>query len=698
MERLVLGYGVGAACVSALVFGLCALGLAYPGLLVLVAVVGWGAAFWFARGFESAEKIDRRWVALFCGVAAPFLVLYLVNAAAPEISPDGARYHLGLVRRYLNHHGFYRITTDMYASLTQGCEMLFLAAYAVGRHSAAALVHCSFLLALPVALIAYGRRFGLATAGVIAALIVFVSPVVGVDGASAYVDVALAFAGFVMFYLLEVWRESGAGWALAGAGLMAGWCFAVKYTGAVAGVFAIGYVMWARRRGTAPLQGAALPHLVIAIGVMAAPWLVKNWVEVGNPVSPFFNRVFPNPYVHVSFEDEFRNAMRHFNGASLGWGTPLDLTVRGGRLQGTLGPAFLIAPVALAALREARGRRVLAAGVMFALPWFTNIGTRFLIPALPFIALAMGITLAQWPKMAAVIVVLNAVLCWPDVLVRYCDPYSWYISRFPLKAALRITPEQEFMDRWAPEIRFARLIQDHVPANGVVYTAQPIMEAYTDRTILLNYAAALNQQIEETLNSVVKPALRPSVRMVFRFEPTDVRGFRLVAAQNADDWAVNEIDDPAPKTTQARAGDGRFATAWRAWQPVRSGDFIECEYAQPQRRDSIALVTRPAQAVRSLRLVVRAANGREITVDRRAEMEQDLGSLDRLRAEAIADVRESGVTHLAIHDEEPLGPDLRAHGDTWQIRLLGEAAPLRLYEILPAKTIDSQREVRNNTR
>jgi hypothetical protein len=36
----------------------------------------------------------------------------------------------------------------MYAQLSQGIELLFLMAFSFGRHSAAALVHYAFLLAL----------------------------------------------------------------------------------------------------------------------------------------------------------------------------------------------------------------------------------------------------------------------------------------------------------------------------------------------------------------------------------------------------------------------------------------------------------------------------------------------------------------------------------------------------------------------
>ena len=77
-----------------------------------------------------------------------YFILYFFNSMAPEASFDGSRYHLALAGRYLRDHGFHRITNNMYASLSQGVEMLYLWAFAFGQHSAAAMVHFAFLVAL----------------------------------------------------------------------------------------------------------------------------------------------------------------------------------------------------------------------------------------------------------------------------------------------------------------------------------------------------------------------------------------------------------------------------------------------------------------------------------------------------------------------------------------------------------------------
>ncbi len=688
-ERLVLSFGAGAAVLSLLVFGLCAAGFARTPWLLL-ATAGVGAGFVWARPIPvqaPAGRIPRRLGWLLAAIAVPFALLYIVNAAAPEISPDGSYYHLGLVRRYLNYGGFNRALNGFYANLSQGCDMLFLAAYAVGRHSAAALVHCAFLLALPAAMIAYGQRFALEMAAVVGALLVFVAPVAGVDGSSAYVDIALAFSGFAMFYALEIWdTERGDSRWLALAGLLGGFCFAIKFTGGVAICFAAGYVLLRTR------SARALATLLAPAAVMALPWLIKAWVFTGNPFSPVFNRLFPNPYIHIAFEQELQESMRHFNGASIGWTTPWELTVRGGLLQGTLGPAFLLAPIAILALREARGRRLLAASAVFALPWLTNIGTRFLIPALPFLALAMGIALASRPRVAMLIVVLNAMACWPAILGLYCAPYCWRLTRFPIAAALRIMPQQQFLETYAPEVRFARLLQDSVPPSGVVYTAQPIMMSYTDRTVLLNWESARAQRVADQLATVIDPALQPSTQVRFDYPPIVGSRLRVVATGPAPSWTVNEIgNSPVRVTAEPNrwdaplAADGLLITAWRSWQSVERGMCIEAEFKSGE-SDSFAFRTRDARQLPPLRLDIQMADGAWRSTGSRPAIEAGLPMPD-LRAEAAEALRREGVTHLLIHDDEPLGPEIRDHQHEWNVHSDGEALPLRLYRVLPRETV-----------
>ena len=86
-----------------------------------------------------------------------FTLLYFFHALAPEASPMeplSSRTHRTLPAR----SSFEPITTNMYAGLSGGVDLLYLPAFAIGRHSSAALVHFAFAIALALAIFAYGMR------------------------------------------------------------------------------------------------------------------------------------------------------------------------------------------------------------------------------------------------------------------------------------------------------------------------------------------------------------------------------------------------------------------------------------------------------------------------------------------------------------------------------------------------------------
>ena len=161
MEHDLLAFVTGGALLSFTVFLLCAIHAARTPVFLVLGIATLALNWCFgARADGGLPALPRLWKVLF---AAPFVfyaLLYLSNSLAPETSPDGQAYHLGLVYRFFREHGFHRLTTNMYANLPLGVEMLFLFAFSFGRHSAAATVHCWYLLALPLLMLSYARRIG----------------------------------------------------------------------------------------------------------------------------------------------------------------------------------------------------------------------------------------------------------------------------------------------------------------------------------------------------------------------------------------------------------------------------------------------------------------------------------------------------------------------------------------------------------
>jgi hypothetical protein len=700
-EETPLAYIAGSACLSFIVFVLTASQVFFKGTVLAVGVLAMVAAWKCGAWRPSKERLPalRRWLAWSGGaLAAPFFLLYFVNAMAPEMSPDGSSYHLGLVARYYRDHGFQRITTNMYANLSQGIEMLFLYAYAFGRHSAAALEHFSFLVALGWMVVNYGRRIGQPAVGIAGALLVFLSPVVGLDAASAYNDVAIAAILFAVFYLMQVWDSSRANALLIPIGLISGFAYASKYTAFLAVPYALGMIAWRLRKNLRWMRRAVLTVSVCAC-LMIFPWVVKNVVWLGNPVSPFFNKWFPNPHVHVSFEEGYRRDMRNYAGLSSNWEIPLELTVRGQVLCGLFGPFFLLTPVALLALRRSEGRRLLAAAAIFALPYATNIGTRFLIPALPFLALAISLALACCPRILGLLVLAHGISAWPDVLKQYCSEYAWRLDRIWWKQALRIESEHGFLDRKWPSYSTARMIEQLTPPGSRILASGQTGEAYTSRDILVGFQSGHGERLNWILFTPLLADTQPVRWLSFRFERQAVRRVRVRQTANAapDNWSVAELriyDGVKELTRENRwrlrgqpnpwgvqdAFDNSPVTRWNSWETASPGMFLEVDFGGMEFSDRVSLEMSRDQGNVRVELDGQRSDGAWVRLGG-DPVESETAPPIGMRREAAEVLKSNGVGYLLLHEGDFSAVDLAQRADDWGVQLLGERWGFRLYKI-----------------
>jgi hypothetical protein len=663
----------GAAALSLIVFTLCALHIAYP--LVFLAC---GAAILgcsrLSGGLPAAPK--KRLLLL---AFAPFLILYFFHAMAPEASPDGAGYHLTLVARYLQSHGFVRITDSFYAAFPAAVEMLFLHAFSFGQHSAAALVHLALLIAL---------TWQLNSRSPAAALLVFASPVVGIDAASAYNDVALAAIALTLFNLLERWQDSRNPRLLAAIGLLTGYAVATKFTAWLAVPWAVGWIALKSRRSAVVVGALA--------AVVIAPWLIKNWLWFDNPVAPFFNRVFPNPYVLVSFEDSYRQNLQLYHLHSR-WQIPWDVTTRG-TLSGLLGPIFLLAPVALLALRTSQGRRVLLAALVFGANYFSNIGTRFLIAPLPFVALAMVLALSYVPRLPVAIALIHAVISWPALIPKYASPYSWHLTRIPWREALRLKPEGPYIENRLPYYAIDRLIEEKTPPGSTTFTFTPIPEAYTTRRIRVEFQGAENKITGAILWTASQPEYAPTWRLRWTFTRQALRGVRVVQTGTGPElWSVHELrvfdgTRELPRAPEWRlrahpylwtvqsAFDNSPVTFWLCGETVAPGQFIQTEFQRDESADSVLIESAPNQPSIRLKLEGLDAAGRWFPVAA-APLIYDVPRPFGLRRAAAEEAKRRGNDYLLIFPNNAGADDYRQNSDLWAIKLVGEAAGASLYEL-----------------
>jgi hypothetical protein len=571
----VVAFGLGAASLHLVLFALAAAHLVSLTSLAALAAASILPLLWLRpKRYEepAAEPLDpiTRIAALV--IFAVYFVIYAVHALAPEIQPDALSYHLGLPAQYLRTGGF-SDRVAFYEMLPQGVDLLFLWAFAFGKHGAPKLVHFAFLLATVPLLFAVVRRLGWpdrAAAGT--AVLYGCAPITGVSATSAYTDAAMVFYVLAAFYLMLARRHFAAGVA-------GGFCYAVKISGLLVPLAAWVWAVLRRRGAVAVAAGAA---------VMIAPWMLRNWIVAQNPVAPLFNAWFPNPYFTASMESDLARVWRTYAGFT--WaGAPWDLAVRGG-FQGILGPVLLLLPAGLLALRTKAGRLVWAAAAVAGAPWFFNVGARFLLPAMALAALAFCFVARRWmlwPAMAA-----HAILSLPFVVPAYAPEGVWRLVGFPWRAALGLEDAAAYLAA-REDYHIARLIEGSSEPGARIFALFTVPRAYVTRDTLEFWHSREAATLADTLRVAAFNRRDPLYDWGAEFARQPATGFRFrLAAGHAGEWCIHEVrmsSDadavyPSPQWHSASGlvFDGNLATRWRTWEPMRSGMVFEVLFDRPQ--------------------------------------------------------------------------------------------------------------------
>jgi hypothetical protein len=699
VEAALFAFLAGSACLSLAVFVLCLIHQARRGVLLWSGAAVIAGAVWRSRKQPRRKELPAvpvAWMSLFWVVFSAFFFVYFFCALAPETSADGMGYHLGNVARYFRAQGFVWGYRSMYSYLSQGMEMLFLVAFTFGRHSAAAMTHLAFLGALPLLLLSYGRRFGFPKVGVFAAVAAFVCPVIGLDGVSAYNDVALATVVFAVFYLLKVWDENRDDNLLILIGILSGFVYAIKYTVGFVVLLAVAFVWWRSLRRL-PLRAAFRSSMALLVpsAALIAPWMIRNAIWVGNPLAPFFNSWFPNPYYHTGMEKVYLEQLRHYTEIHHFFQIFTQLTVRGGLVGGIIGPVFLLAPLGLLAARRREGRLLLLAALALAIPAYLNTGARFLIPCLPFLALALGLAVANTRGALLALTVFTSIACWPSFLSTYCDSWTWRISAVPIREALRINPEWPYLLYHSGDLGLLPAIEKNVPANGLIFSNSGRPEAYLGRNIIVSYESALGNLAYDLVEAPLD-GYKPTERLHFKIQPASTRGVRVVQTGTDDEnWTVAEMRVYSQGRELPRAPDWRlsaspngwevqlafdnsYVTRWSTWQSMSPGDRLQIDFARPETVEEVVLECAPSAKPR-LQLEIRDSHGRWTPMTDSPERES-VDSPMGLRRAAMLELKARGIGFL-LFDNDFFTKDMKMYSNFWGITELATANGTHLYRI-----------------
>lgn len=249
----------------------------------------WLREFWEAvcLPFQYHPERFARWMRRAVVV---LLALGLLTALVPVAKWDALTYHLGGPQHYIETGHIASFPENHFLGFPQFVEMLYLWLLLLARPQAATVLHWTFGFLLILQLIGVSRRLQRPAAGWLAAAILLTSRSVWGELGWSYNDLALMALITGALILLQALPEVGGPRRRAffiWTGVFVGLAMSTKYTAAGSAIGVAVLVVWLLRREP-PL--AILKSLLLVTGVallVFAPWLIKNALLGGNPLSPF---------------------------------------------------------------------------------------------------------------------------------------------------------------------------------------------------------------------------------------------------------------------------------------------------------------------------------------------------------------------------------------------------------------------------
>ena len=426
--------------------------------------------------------------------------------------------------------GRFPTRVGFYESMPQQAELLFTFAYALGGPTAAKFVHWD---SSPLSSL-FWRKWPDA----LRAVLVAASPVVMIDGTSAYNDVMLAFYALYLpcsavgldrtrrsSRRRRIRRENDRRRVRCGRVRMA--------------------VRAAKRMVAICRRGVGL----------STPWLIRNALLAQNPFAPLFNVWFPNEHFHVSTEALLRenlSTQRARTGPSAASVVRWRHTWRTHRRRLRICSSC---PLGLPKDRDARLHNSRAGG---STPWLANAGTRFLIPTLPFITLALP------PPIALPAAILQvATLPWKT------SPGSWQLEGWRARAE----PSNLASCGCSPNILAranASSILSPRPCPGSTrHRSRP--GATSPPTALLPHLCwrTMPRRDCSILFEPTGSPLRRSLKLVPRPRRRRRFGCRRLTGRSADC-----VLTATPYLRTPLAFDRSLITGWSSWAPARSGEAV----------------------------------------------------------------------------------------------------------------------------
>jgi 4-amino-4-deoxy-L-arabinose transferase-like glycosyltransferase len=359
-----------------------------------------------------AAKDRTPWRALWFFVLFFFFVIFILDEFTPEIFYDALYYHIAVPDLYRMAHGIYSLPTQLFSNFVLTIQWIYGVALTLGTEITAKFIHGGMAVMLAFTFLAFEKRFLSQGAGLLAAVLFFAMPLVGMNVGTTGNDIGCSFFQLVAVYvLLRALQNGDRRWLMA-AGAFTGLSASCKYPGLPYIPIAALLVLWHGRDQKKSLAETWLALFTFVLPAMAlvTPLLVRNILFHHNPLYPFggthwgFPKIEPHDWT-IFIQDantrilrnEFQSLTTFFRYLSHPWW----ITMEGNSNGDFIGPVMLLALPLLFVLRSpSPSYRLLRRyfGLLWLLWMISTKTPRYGLPALALLALLLGEGLIVFSK------------------------------------------------------------------------------------------------------------------------------------------------------------------------------------------------------------------------------------------------------------------------------------------------------------
>ncbi len=293
-ERVVLRAYAGATAVATAVLVVGSVSLKAAWYLTAIAALGVVLrTIWrWRKGAGTEPRIGggpaSRFASLNLGVVIAANLLAAIAVLAPITSWDAGVAHLAVPAAHARAGVIGLDEGNVYSAYPQLLHAVFAVSYSVDGERGVAAIGWMLCVLSCCAVYALGKRAGGEIAGAVAAALFASSPIYSAQAGTVAIDVP--FAGFVAGSLVALltWSESKNLHVLLVSGLIAGAACGIRHTGYLVIVFLALWIV------TAPLPARwrSLSVFAASAAFASAPWWLRSWLLVGNPLYPLLTGVF----------------------------------------------------------------------------------------------------------------------------------------------------------------------------------------------------------------------------------------------------------------------------------------------------------------------------------------------------------------------------------------------------------------------